>query len=49
MPTEDPETEASVPSRKEETPLEPGRPMDRDESVERMYARFDKTFEALAK
>lgn len=33
----------------EEPPLEKGRPLSRDESVERMYRRFGKTFEELAK
>ncbi len=41
-PPKDP-TEAELP------PLVKGRPLSREESVERMYTLFDKTFEALAK
>ena len=46
------EPEEPKPERPEdetEKPLVKGRSMTRDESVELMYARFDKTFEALAK
>ena len=50
VPPEDDPNEKSPPPREEALPpLEPGRPMTREESVERMYRRFDKTFEALAK
>ncbi len=37
------------PEEASEKPLAKGRLLTRDESVELMYARFDKTFEALAK
>lgn len=39
----------SVPPKEELPPLVKGRPLTREESVERMYLRFEKTFEALAK
>ena len=31
------------------TPLPQGEPLSRDESIARMYARYEATFEALAK
>ena len=47
MDTEEPKEER--PEEERESPLVKGRPLTREESVELMYARFDKTFEALAK
>ena len=48
-PEDERDDEPKASSDPEPPPLEPGRPMTLEESVERMYARFDKTFEALAK
>ena len=46
----EPEKDVEQPPKdpKELPPLTKGRPLSREESVERMYERFDKTFEALA-
>ena len=45
----EPEQKPEKEKAEELPPLEKGRELTREESVERMYARFDRTFEALAK